>query len=247
MRHLIFMLLSLLLAGCGTRNNPAPVEELKWQTSRQYQVTHTVKRGETLYAVAFRYDRDYRELATYNHLNTSWLRVGQILRIPQFHAKRNPYRTPPHAPIPTRTVWRHPTVAHAPVPVTARTVTGVNGHWTWPAKGRIVANFYPQLGKKGIDIAGDKGAYVFAARNGIVAYAGSGLTGYGNLIIIKHDGQYLTAYGNNQRNRVKEGQKVKAGQIIADMGIIDRRFWGVHFEIRRAGQPVNPLGYLRTG
>ncbi|MDP1603334.1 MAG: peptidoglycan DD-metalloendopeptidase family protein [Legionella sp.] len=108
-----------------------------------------------------------------------------------------------------------------------------------------MANFFPEQGKKGIDIAGKKGDIVRAASGGMVAYSGNGLSGYGNLIIIKHDGQFLTAYGNNLRNRVREGQKVKAGQIIAEMGIVDRKFWGVHFEIRKAGQPVNPMSYLQ--
>lgn len=113
--------------------------------------------------------------------------------------------------------------------------------------GRVATRFIPQQGKKGIDIAGRKGEKIRAASSGVVAYAGNGLSGYGNLIIVKHNNQFLTAYGNNLRNLVKEGQKVKAGQIIAEMGVIDRRFWGVHFEIRRAGRPVNPLNYLGRG
>lgn len=86
---------------------------------------------------------------------------------------------------------------------------------------------------------------MYAAADGVVAYSGNGLSGYGNLIIIKHNGQFLTAYANNLKNKVEEGQKVKAGQIIAEMGIIDRQFWGVHFEIRKSGQPVNPMLYLQ--
>jgi lipoprotein NlpD len=117
--------------------------------------------------------------------------------------------------------------------------------WLWPAEGRVATSFVPQQGKKGIDIAGHKGQKIRAAGDGTVAYAGNGLSGYGNLIIIKHDNQYLTAYGNNLRNLVKEGQRIHYGQTIADMGIVDRRFWGVHFEMRRAGKPVNPMDYLK--
>ena len=109
----------------------------------------------------------------------------------------------------------------------------------------MVATFVPQQGKKGIDIAGSKGQKIQAAAGGVVAYAGSGLSGYGNLIIIKHNNQYLTAYGNKLRNLVKEGQHIRAGQTIAEMGVVDRRYWGVHFEIRKAGIPVNPLSYLK--
>ena len=80
----------------------------------------------------------------------------------------------------------------------------------------------------------------------MVAYAGNGLPGYGNLIILIHDNQFLTAYGNNARNLVKEGQRVQSGQVIAEMGIIDHRFYGVHFEIRQAGHPLNPLDFLHN-
>ena len=88
---------------------------------------------------------------------------------------------------------------------------------------------------------------MLAASSGVVAYAGSGQAGYGNLIIIKHDNQYLTAYGNNLRNLVREGQHIQTGQAIAEIGVVDRRYWGVHFEIRQAGKPVNPLNYLQKG
>lgn len=116
--------------------------------------------------------------------------------------------------------------------------------WFWPSKGKIVTQFAPKNGKNGINIRGTKGDKIIASNNGVVAYAGDGLQGYGNLIIIKHKNQYLTAYGNNLRNLVKEGDKVKEGQVIAEMGVIDRKYWGVHFEIRKSGIPVNPLIFL---
>jgi lipoprotein NlpD len=101
------------------------------------------------------------------------------------------------------------------------------------------------MSRKGIDIAGRKGDKVYAAQSGIVAYAGSGLANYGNLIIIKHPNNYLTAYGNNARNLVKEGQYVNSGQVIAEMGIINHQYYGLHFEIRQQGKPLNPLLFLR--
>jgi lipoprotein NlpD len=119
--------------------------------------------------------------------------------------------------------------------------------WFWPVSGRVSTTFIPDQGKKGINIACKKGERVLASAGGVVAYAGSGLSGYGNLIIIKHNNEYLTAYGNNERNLVKEGQKVKPGQVIATAGVIDRKYWGVHFEIRKKGIPVNPLNYLQKG
>ena len=119
--------------------------------------------------------------------------------------------------------------------------------WLWPVRGRVVTSFIPDQGKKGINIASKKGEKVHAASGGIVAYAGSGLSGYGNLIIIKHNNEYLTAYGNNVRNIVAEGQHVKTGQVIAEVGVMDHQYWGVHFEIRKRGIPVNPLNYLQKG
>jgi lipoprotein NlpD len=99
-------------------------------------------------------------------------------------------------------------------------------------------------------VAPEKGRHfsspILAAASGVVAYAGHGLAGYGNLIIIKHDAQRLTAYGYNLRNVVHEGQHVLAGQKIAEMGAVDRRFWRLHFEVREAGRPVNPLRYVHA-
>lgn len=244
MQKLGLLLLIFLMVGCGERTSLAPVVELKWQPLNSRQRTHIVRRGETLYAIAFRHDTDYRRLATYNHLRNPYsLRVGQVIRLPYSGQRAKIYSTPvkigKNGQRPTRQVR-----ISSPQSRTLFTAFNSN-HWKWPAEGRVVANFFPEQGKKGIDIAGKKGDIVRAASGGMVAYSGSGLSGYGNLIIIKHDGQFLTAYGNNLRNRVKEGQKVKAGQIIAEMGIVDRKFWGVHFEIRKAGQPVNPMSYLQ--
>ena len=242
MRFICLCVLILSITACGGRNTPAPVVELKWHPVSNHQSVHRVQRGETLFAIAFRYDKDFRQLAAWNHLRSPYaLRVGQIIRIPPRARAR--YYTPVSKP---RTNSRTRPSAHtAPVPRARFTpFYRSKGSWQWPARGRVVSGFVPQQGKKGMDIAGKKGDKVYASAAGVVAYAGNGLSGYGNLIIIKHNGQFLTAYGNNSVNRVKEGQAVKAGQIIADMGVMDRKFWGVHFEIRKAGQPVNPADYL---
>lgn len=119
--------------------------------------------------------------------------------------------------------------------------------WQWPTNGKVVTNFSSSGGlNKGIDIRGKKGDSVNAAASGRIVYAGSGLRGYGKLIIIKHNDTYLSAYAHNNRIRVKEGQTVKAGQHIADIGSSGSRTDAVklHFEIRRNGQPVNPLKLL---
>ena len=248
MYKLFAILWLFLLVGCYSKPYRAPVVELKWQPQGAHQNIHVVKPGDTLYGVAFHYDEDYRQMARLNHLQYPYsLRVGQVLQI---RGKKKSAVKQRYLPVKAR-----PQIHKLPHPpsklvykkkLQPRRIAAQTGQsFIWPVKGRIAARFIPQFGKKGIDIAGLKGEKIRAASNGVVAYAGSGLLGYGNLIIIKHDNQFLTAYGNNSRNLVKEGQKVKAGEIIAEIGIVDRSYWGLHFEIRKAGRPVNPLHYLK--
>jgi len=230
-------MLVVILCGCSTSTHIAPVTELKWHSHLSNQRIHIVTRGETLYSIAFRYDKDYRQLARYNQVMSPYLlHVGQIIRLDNSQLGFK------HAYVAHYTKK----VAHAIQPRIRPLVTkNNNSSWRWPAKGVVKVNFQPQNGKKGIDIAGKRGQGVYASQEGIVAYAGNGIAGYGNLIIIQHKGQFLTAYAHNERNIVHEGQHVKALQRIADMGKVNGRYWGVHFEIRRAGQPINPLNYLK--
>lgn len=240
----------LLIVSCSERAGLAPVEEVNWKAANNGETRHIVARGETLFAIAFRYDQDFRQLAQLNHLQYPYtLRVGQVINLRKTapvtystYGRRSQYS---HASQYTQVPRNH---SHSYSPTRVQTTPpSRGGTWIWPAHGRVVANFAPQLGKKGIDISGRQGSKIVAAASGVVAYAGSGLTGYGNLIIIKHENHYLTAYGHNLRNLVREGQRIKAGQIIAEMGMIERKFWGLHFEIRKGGQPVNPLNYLQKG
>ncbi len=216
-----------LMSGCGVRDGMAPVEESIWRETNRMKSSHVVARGETLYAIAFRYEQDYHRLAAINHLAPPYtLHVGQTIGL-----KPKPGQ-----------------VAFSGKPVTPPPTTSSmpkSSAWRWPAKGIVVTPFIPKKGQKGIDISGKKGQKIRAASSGTVAYAGNGLPGYGNLIILKHDKHYLTAYGHNQRILVREGQTVAAGQVIAEMGVVNRRYYGVHFEIRRLGEPVNPLLYLK--
>lgn len=126
----------------------------------------------------------------------------------------------------------------------AKSQTKLNQVWRWPTKGRLVAAYDADAGKKGIDIAGERGQAIFSAAAGDVVYSGSGLLGYGNLVIIKHDDTYLSAYGHNSQLLVKEGDKVVIGQEIAKMGVSPKDGAVLHFEIRKEGKPVDPIRYL---
>ncbi len=118
--------------------------------------------------------------------------------------------------------------------------------WGWPTTGKVVRRFSLKQGKKGIDIQGRTGQPVMATAGGDVVYSGKGLIGYGNLIIIKHSDAYLSAYGHNRRLLVKEGERVKQGQKIAEMGQRPKSGSILHFEIRKNGRPVDPIRYLPT-
>lgn len=243
-RYVSLLICVLILSSCQERIGLAPVVDAS-REGRQSGASYTVNRYDTLYAIAFRYDQDYRTLATLNHLYPPYkLYVGQTLRIrPPIEPFRPTQVTRSYRLI-SRASVSHYYTHQAPQPV----VSPARQRWSWPTKGRqIVVYFSPTVGQKGIDIIGHQGDKIYAANQGVVAYAGDGLNGYGNLIIIKHDNQLLTAYGHNARNAVREGQRVRKGDVIADMGMIGRRYWGLHFEIRQSGKPVNPLYYLQKG
>ena len=119
--------------------------------------------------------------------------------------------------------------------------------WVWPAKGKVVTGFSETANLKGIDIAGATGEPVIASAAGKVVYVGSGLRGYGKLVIVKHNKTWLSAYAHNREILVKEGQQVTKGQKIAEMGNTDADVVKLHFEIRRLGKPVDPARYLPAG
>ncbi len=229
------LLLGFLVA-CSEREALAPVVESKWRLYPANKQTHKVLPGETLYAIAFRYDKDYRKLAQVNHLQPPYhLKIGQSILLK--YSNKPPKKAAAQAQVKK---------LHSPPSKPAHSkLTQFNGTWTWPVNGKIVSGFAPKQGRKGVNISGKKGEKIKASAGGVVAYSGNGLQGYGNLIIIKHNNAYLTAYGNNAVNYVKEGQSVRPGQVIAKMGQIDRKYWGLHFEIRKYGKPINPVYYLK--
>jgi lipoprotein NlpD len=135
-------------------------------------------------------------------------------------------------------------VAPPGTPATAMAGDDEDIDWMWPAKGKLVTGFSDNANLKGIDIAGAAGQPVVASAAGRVVYAGSGLRGYGKLVIVKHNAKFLTAYAHNREILVKEGQQVARGQKIAEMGNTDADQVKLHFEIRRLGKPMDPLKYL---
>jgi lipoprotein NlpD len=204
---------------------------------------HVVQPGETLYTIAWRYGVDYHSLATWNKLrNPDLIYAGQRLRVtaPAASARSAAAASAPAAaatPTPTRTAAR---TAPRPSPP-AQSAPG----WQWPTRGPIVSEYGNSAAiASGIGIGGRAGQAISAAAAGRVVYAGSGLIGYGQLIIIKHNETYLSAYGHNSRLLVKQGQDVRGGEKIAEMGLGPRQQPRLHFEIRRNGVPVDPLLFL---
>jgi lipoprotein NlpD len=214
---------------------------------------YTVQRGDTLVRIALDHGQNWRDLARWNNIdNPNLIEVGEVLRVtpPAEGVVARPIAPPvvqaqPLPPQAARPAPAAPAAAPpvAPAPAAASTASADDLVWAWPAQGQTVGGF-DEAKNKGIDIAGHAGDAVLAAADGRVVYAGSGLRGYGNLIILKHNNTYLTAYAHNQSLLVKEDQTVRQGQKIAEMGSTDADRVKLHFEIRRQGKPVDPARYL---
>jgi lipoprotein NlpD len=320
---LLLPALLLVLSGCGSAPHYAPVQDrpqagkssaksaARSREGDWRPQTHTVQKGDTLYAIALEYGHDYKELAELNGISSPYvIRIGQQLRLSQqaqtqatvqqeggvvttplkpvvaaADAREGAIKTQPKAvKIPySAEAEAAPVVAVAPKPELVSVKpppveekakpsevkpsegkpaspaseagksaqpAGVDDEdldWAWPSKGKIIASFNEGASLKGVDIAGKAGQAVFAAAPGKVVYSGSGLRGYGKLVIIKHNKSYLSAYAHNSQILVKEGQVVAKGQRIAEMGDSDADQVKLHFEIRRMGKPVDPLKYLPEG
>lgn len=235
-RLALFMLGSALcLTACSNEKNFAPVADLNPIEAIPAVGTHTVVAGETLYAIAWRYGLDYRVLATANHIAPPYtIQRGQQIMI-DAAAVRSPQSSPPSS------ATQPQTTASSEPPIVTSSSSAVSV-WRWPAKGKVITPYSSQ--NKGINIAGRQGDAIFAAAGGVVVYSGDGLRGYGNLIIIKHNNVFLSAYAHCRRVLVHEGQSVLKGQKIAEMGHSGSEKTMLHFEIRQAGNPLDPLTLL---
>ncbi len=192
---------------------------------------YTVKKGDNLSTVGFRSGHRYKQLARWNSISPPYkIYPGQKIKL--FSDTSTTKNSKPRK----KKYKKKTTKSSAKKGI-------IKANWSWPVKGRLVRSFYA-TGNKGIDIAGSIGQKIKAARSGVVMYGGSGLAGYGKLLIIKHNYLYLSAYAHNRRLLVKEGQKIKKGQDIAEMGVGVNAKPSLHFEIRKNGKPVNPINYL---
>ena len=255
------------LAGCSSRGiNRAPVEDrgsaTRPATSSPVALPgaenagkpgyYTVKQGDTLIRIGLESGQNWRDIVRWNNLdNPNQIEVGQVLRIAPPTSASSGVVTRPIASSSVQTQAVPPAgsastakpASTSTAPASEPQTAGEEVAWAWPVNGPVLAGF-DEVKNKGLDLGGSAGDAVLAAADGRVVYAGAGLRGYGNLIIVKHNNTYLTAYAHNQTLLVKEDQPVRRGQKIAEMGNSDADRVKLHFEVRRQGKPVDPARYL---
>ncbi len=263
---LLFMCLfiSLLNSSCST-HGVAPVSSRSGEQEKKTETTvkktstkspaavvkkpfhHKVLSGDTLYSISWNYNLDYKQVARWNNIRAPYIIYpGQSIRLTAPLAKKAvvkktvPSNTKPAVKKPE---VKKPEVAKKASKKEEPVKFARNINWQWPTKGKVIKSNSP-ISKKGLDIAGKKGQLIKASGAGVVVYSGSGLLGYGRLIIIKHNETYLSAYAHNSVLMVKEGDSVARGQQIAKMGQDSNGKTLLHFEIRKNGNPVAPGKYL---
>ena len=221
---------------------------------------YTVKAGDTLIRIGLENGQGWKDIARWNNLdNANLIEVGQVLRVvppaptaaTETGVVTRPVTSSAVVPASAASTPKPaasaavavPAPIPAPTPAAAAASSEDDVPFIWPASGTLLAGF-DEARNKGYDISGKAGDPVLAAADGRVVYAGAGLRGYGNLVILKHNNTFLTAYAHNQALLVKEDQTVRRGQKIAEMGSTDADRVKLHFEIRRQGKPVDPVRYL---
>ena len=267
----LLMIVCAGLCACSSPQRTAPIADRSTiagavadQPIDENTIRYTVRRGDTLSQISRRSGHTVAELASWNHLvDLNDLKVGQVIRVQPPAESQSGVQTASvgtASQVEVRTIEaakKETRTAPVPSPAsslktgTASSVTAASSSgivevesigWSWPAQGKVIASF--AAGKnRGIDIAGTKGQQVLSAADGTVLHKGS-MNGYGNLVIIKHSDNVLSAYAHNDRILVKEKQQIKRGQQIAEMGNTDSDRVKLHFEIRYQGKPVDPVKYL---
>jgi len=253
----VFNILIIFFFISGCLNKPYPGSGRYSEAPIDRPKSYVVVPGDTLFSIAWRYGLRYEALANHNGIAAPYvIRPSQIIRLDvetpshtrSKKAARNTAVTSPastasggRSVIPAGSINKTTAVAND----ASKPISWAAPKWGWPVKGPILSSFQGNNGlNKGIDLGGKLGEPVIAAASGQVVYSGSGLRGYGKLLIIKHNDVFLSAYAHNDKLLVKEGDFVKAGQRIADMGSSGTDRVKLHFEIRRDGTPVNPVQYL---
>ena len=248
----VILILLLMLPGC-TSTWRAPVysyPESSVKRTPQYRNTspinskyYKVRKGDTLYSIAWRTGQDYQNLARWNRLNSSYtIYVGQILRTQPPQKTVTTAAKKPSVPTSSKKSSAKTTVGKTP---SAKEKFKQQLNWRWPTSGKIIKGYKKgDDTRKGIVVSGKVDQAILSAEEGKVVYSGSGLIGYGQLIIIKHNNNYLSAYGHNRKILVKEGDWVTKGKKIAEMGMYDAGVPALHFEIRKNGDPINPVAIL---
>lgn len=252
----VLALVPLFLTACGGRVEApvvSPGNQQRGTYSRNINVrkpdVYLVRRGDTLYSIAWNYNLDYKDLSRWNGIRAPYtIYPGQKIRLKPRPSQRQRTtqkqdRPQPKKPASADTSKSQKSKQVQKRPAQKQPVGRGPVKWHWPTPGKIIKSDTP-ISKNGIDISGKLNQRINASADGVVVYSGSGLLGYGKLIIIKHDEVYLSAYAHNSRLLVKEGQRVAAGQHIAYMGKTSNGRVLLHFEIRKNGQPDSPLKYL---
>ncbi len=238
---LVVLLISiaLQLMGCsGSHYAPVRTYYRDIPKSKKYYI---VQKGDTLYAIGVRSGYGYKQLVKWNGLSPPYrLFIGQKIKLFKSEQRDMGYDK---KHLKNKGIKKTRNLSQKKPLISNDKKKVLKFNWQWPIKGKILRNF-SQTGNKGIDISGKLGQAVKAAASGKVVYSGHGLMGYGNLLIIKHNSSYLSAYANNHRLLVKEGQRIKKGQVIAEVGKVRGAQTSLHFEIRKKGKPVNPVNYL---
>lgn len=241
-------LLSFIITVTGCTNQQyAPVTMAHISKEKKYN-EHVVQKGETLYSIAVKYNKDYNDLAGINLIEKPYtIFKGQRIKINATNAEKNLKPKLIATNLSNKTIDKN-TVTKKKISnakTKARTNAKTVNKWVWPATGNIIRSFSELTNNKGIDIEGKLGDPVFAAYGGEVVYSGDDVDGYGNLLIIKHTEELLTAYSNNNEVLVKVGDVVSEGQLVSKMGSKNNMSF-LHFEIRKFGKPVDPVLYLRS-